>query len=157
MARQIVTDHDGNLTGWFDPDKGTEYPEGERWTGQSNVSLATGTEWDREALWRTAKDRWVLHSWARRDEAEESWHYVDEGQARDWLLRNEYDAQAIDEALGVRLAEEVSLGGRPEIGPQVKIRFPVQVLAAVDELADAAGVTRSAWIRDCVTRGVEAR
>lgn len=149
MARQTVTDH-GQVAGWFERDKATEYPEGTAWDEANTISLATGTAWDSEALWRTAQGRWVLHEWARRDGDTETWRYIDDEQARDWLLRNAYPDAEVDAALGVGLAEEVG-PGRPEIGPQVKVRLPAEVLAAVDAAAQAAGVSRSAWIRDCVT------
>lgn len=56
-------------------------------------------------------------------------------------------------------ALEVSISrippGRPEIGRQVKVRLPESVIEAVDALAEADGVTRSAWIRECVTAAVQ--
>lgn len=42
--------------------------------------------------------------------------------------------------------------GRPEIGPQLKIRFPEDLIVQVDGFAAQAGVTRSEWIRRAVRR-----
>lgn len=46
--------------------------------------------------------------------------------------------------------------GRPEVGPQVKAHLPESVIAAVDALTQAEGVSRSAWIRRCVIDAVQA-
>ena len=40
-----------------------------------------------------------------------------------------------------------SRGGRPVVGPQVKMAFPPALLARVDERAATDGVSRSEWIR----------
>lgn len=42
--------------------------------------------------------------------------------------------------------------GRPEIGPQIKVRLSRALIERVDHLAGEEGVTRSAWIRQAVTR-----
>ena len=49
------------LIGWFDRDaaKG-RYDEDTRWDGSNHVSVATGSQWDHEMLYRTPQDRWVL-------------------------------------------------------------------------------------------------
>lgn len=64
-------------------------------------------------------------------------------------MRNEYSAEQVAEATGQDVEEERS-PGRPEIGPQVKVRLPDDTLARVDAAAEAAGVTRSAWVREAV-------
>ena len=43
-----------------------------------------------------------------------------------------------------------SRGGRPVVGPQVKMAFPPALLARVDERAAAEGVSRSEWVRRAV-------
>jgi hypothetical protein len=40
--------------------------------------------------------------------------------------------------------------GRPEIGPPVHTRLPVDLIAWIDERAAACGVTRAALIRDAL-------
>lgn len=37
--------------------------------------------------------------------------------------------------------------GRPPVGPQVKVRLPAELLAAVDAAAVERGVTRSEMVR----------
>lgn len=45
--------------------------------------------------------------------------------------------------------------GRPEIGPQIKVRLPEEVIARVDALATEAGVSRSEWVRQAVTAAAD--
>lgn len=63
-------------------------------------------------------------------------------------------AAPVDEIVVV---ERVRTPGRPEIGPVVKVRVPQAVVAEVDRHAEAAGVSRAAWIRDLVVDAVQAR
>lgn len=72
---------------------------------------------------------------------EELWRTVE------WLIRCEYDDAAIEEATGEAMPAEM---GRPEIGPQIKVRLPQETIAAVDALAKSGGVSRSAWVRAAV-------
>lgn len=37
--------------------------------------------------------------------------------------------------------------GRPPVGPAINLRFPDDLLAAIDKSAAAEGVTRAQWIR----------
>ena len=41
-------------------------------------------------------------------------------------------------------------GGRPVVGPQIKMAFPPALLARVDEQAAAEGISRSEWVRRAV-------
>ena len=76
--------------------------------------------------------------------------YIDADTAREWLIHNEYSEDAIEAATGEVVPEEPPVMGRPEIGPQVKVRMPVDLIARVDEFADEAGVSRSEWVRRAV-------
>lgn len=46
--------------------------------------------------------------------------------------------------------------GRPAIGEPVQIRLPAAMLADIERLARAEGVTRSAWIRQALAARIEA-
>ena len=46
--------------------------------------------------------------------------------------------------------------GRPAIGEPVQIRLPADMLADVDRLARAEGVTRSQWVRQALAARVAA-
>ena len=41
--------------------------------------------------------------------------------------------------------------GRPEVGPNINVRLPQDLLEWVDQRADAAGKTRAEAIRDCLS------
>lgn len=47
-----------------------------------------------------------------------------------------------------------SKGGRPEVGPAVNLRFPPELLDAVDARASREGVSRAALIRRLVADGL---
>jgi len=135
------------FVGWFDPDAATRYSEGTRWNGNNNISLNTGSQWDHEALYRTVSGRWVLNSWSQREGSRERWYFVGPERAREWLLVNEYSSEDVEVATGEPVEPEM---GRPVIGPQVKVRLTTETIAAVDGAAEAAGASRSAWIRAAV-------
>lgn len=50
----------------------------------------------------------------------------------------------------------MSRPGRPAIGEPVQIRLPAAMLADIDRLAAAEGVTRSQWIRQALAARVAA-
>lgn len=151
MRRQNIWEYSGDpyagtqLAGWFDLDAATQYPDDVRQDVAFNdISLITGSQWDRESLYLTSGGRWVRQQWSMRAGDAETWEYIGVEAAREWLIRSDYDSAAIEKATGDPLPPEM---GRPEIGPQVKVRLPADVLARVDAAAAAAGQTRSAWLR----------
>ena len=158
MRRQNVWEYSGDpyagpqLAGWFDLEAATEYPDGVRQDDAFNdISLITGSQWERESLYRTSGGRWVRRHWSMRAGNAETWEYISVDAAREWLTRSDYDSAAIEAATGDPMPPEM---GRPEIGPQVKVRLPADVLARVDAAADAAGKTRSAWLRAVIEEAV---
>lgn len=46
--------------------------------------------------------------------------------------------------------------GRPAVGEPVQIRLPAAMLAAIDRLAGAEGVTRSQWVRQALAARIAA-
>lgn len=91
------------------------------------------------------------------DDPEEGWlsvakaletirHY---GWAPGEPVENKYD--------GLEVPLRPARHGRPEIGPRIQVRLPESLVAEVDALAEAAGVSRAAWIRDRVVDAVQAR
>lgn len=46
--------------------------------------------------------------------------------------------------------------GRPAVGEPVQIRLPAAMLADIERLARAEGVTRSAWMRQAMAARIEA-
>jgi len=146
MTRINVVE-DGVLVGWFDQEKAEEYTEGCRWDGNNNISLATGTQWDHEVLYRTAGGRWVLHSWSQWQGSIPTFEFVGDTAAREWLLRNERDEDA--ERLFGQIEPERG-PGRPEIGPATLVRLPEKMIAALDRRAEKEGVSRAEVIRQMI-------
>lgn len=157
MARINIYDRDDDtddrdrLAGWFDPDRATTYPEGTTWNGNNNIGLCShiqssvGGQW----LHRTAGGRWVLEHDARCwYNGPHTYQFVNADAARDWLTRADYTAEEIQAATGEALPEETGpVVGRPEIGPAFSLRFPAELLSAVDAAAVADGVSRAEWVR----------
>jgi len=84
---------------WFDLDKATKYGEDSWWDGSNHVSKATGSKTEHEALYRTAKGKWVLNCWSQWQGTIETWEIIDEDEAARWLSRNNCDFPAEMEPL----------------------------------------------------------
>lgn len=145
------TDEDGTrLVGWFDPRKAECYDQGERWDGSNMVGVITGSQFLDEYLYRTKSGRWVLNRDATRYyNGQDSYRYITDDQAREWLIRSEVNDEAIARYFGEMPDEPARIGkpGRPTVGDQIKVAFPAELLAQVDAAADTQGVTRSEWVR----------
>ena len=59
MNRIPLTDGTGR---WFDASKAEEWDEDTRWDGNNHISIATGSQWHHERLYRTAGGVWIMHS-----------------------------------------------------------------------------------------------
>lgn len=88
MKRQALTDGTGR---WFDLEAATSFEEATRWDGHNHVSLATGSQWEHEQLYRTKSGRWVLNTWSQWQGSTESWTEIDDGAAARWLVINEHE------------------------------------------------------------------
>ena len=150
MTRIAVTDDAGGPDGWFDPDAATArtWAEGTRWVGNNHISLATGSQWDHEELWQTASGRWAVRWWSQWQGRAPRTRWVTAEQAQEWLVRNEWDDDAIADALGTTpAAESGPKGGRPVVGPAISVAYPADLLARIDAAASVLGITRAAWLR----------
>lgn len=72
------------------------WPEGTRWNGSNNVSLATASQWDHETLHLTAKGVWWIERTSQRDGVMPSGRVVTPEDACRWLLANQYEPAADD-------------------------------------------------------------
>jgi hypothetical protein len=88
MQRQTLTD---GTNRWFDLDKVKTFKEARQFDGRNHISLATGTQWDHETLYRTASGHWILHAWSQWQGSRETYEEIDNEQAAAWLVRNEYE------------------------------------------------------------------
>lgn len=134
----------GELAGWFDPDKAERFPEDTVWDGSNHISVQTGSQWDHETLLHTAGGRWVLRIHSNRQGTLDSYKFVTDTAAREWLLRNNDDA-AVAEFFGP--IEEERGPGRPEVGPKVQVRLPDELLGRLDAYAAGRSATRAEAVR----------
>lgn len=135
-------DTERTLAGWFD------YKKAEEWSDMDyngNGSHGTGAG---QAVLRTAKGRWVLENWTRWEGRENTYEFISDETAKDWLLRNDCDS-AVTQYFG-EIEEEVDLGGRPEIGPASTIRIGVELTDLADKRAAEDGISRAELIRRAV-------
>ena len=149
----VTSDGYGHVVGWFNIDTATGYPEGTRWDGRNKISLATGASSEHQYLYHTAGGRWVVNHWSQWQGVPESYRFVTDEEAREWLIRCEYPAAEVEAATGVPVESERG-PGRPEIGPAFSVRFPADLLARVDAAAEAAHVSRAGWLREVAERAV---
>ena len=139
------------LLGWFDYDKAEKIHEDTEWDGSNHISVATGSQWDHEMLLRTAQGRWVLKTYSNRQGVMDSYRFVKDGEAREWLLSNNDDANA---AKYFGPVEEERGPGRPRVGEQVCFTVAADDLAAIDAIAEYISKARSAVLRDAVAEYV---
>lgn len=84
MTRQTID----NTGKWFDVNAATKYEEAARWDGRNMVSVATGDQWEHEALYRTKGGRWVLNHWSQWQGSSEAWTEISATEAAAWLTAN---------------------------------------------------------------------
>jgi hypothetical protein len=152
MARVNVFDECGELEGWFDEAKAEEFKEATWWDGSNHISVATGSQWDHQVLYRTKGGRWVLHSWSQWQGRPETYRFITDAEAQTWLLKNEND-EAAERFFGE--IEDERGPGRPEIGPVIQVRLPEELLERVDALAGQTGASRAETIRQLLERALE--
>lgn len=141
-------DEGGRLVGWFDPDRAERFDQARTWDGNNRVGVITRSDFVDEYLYRTAAGRWVLNHDAHRcNNGPNTYRYLTEEEAQDWLIRSEVNDEAVTRFFG-ELPDEPPAPGRPEIGPAFSVRFPADLLARVDAAAAEAGITRAAWLRE---------
>ena len=147
--RQNVFDESGEVVGWFKLNAATKYDEGEFWDGSNHISLATGSQWGHQELYKTKGGQWVLHSWSQYQGTRPRWTYVDDDDAKDWLVKNEYENDVIEEVFGGKLPEETRVG-RPAVGKQVTLRLSEETIAVLDAMAVEQDTSRAELVRDAV-------
>jgi hypothetical protein len=67
------------------------WEEGTRWDGSNNISVATGTQWDHETLYRSRKGRFYIEHTSQWEGRTPSAEWVSNEEAVRWLLANEYN------------------------------------------------------------------
>lgn len=129
------------LVGWFESTKA------ERWSDADYNGDGSGGTGRGAAVWRTAKGRWVMESWTRWQNEENTYRFIEGGAARTWLLSNDFD-DAVEKYLG-EIDEEVG-PGRPEIGKPVQVRLGDELTAQAEKVAEMDSIPRAEVIRRAV-------
>ena len=78
---------------WFDRSKAQAFDEDTRWDGHNNISLATGSQWDHETLYRTAGGKWIIGFNSAYQGHADGYREIGNSEAASWLLRNGYDPE----------------------------------------------------------------
>jgi hypothetical protein len=132
--------------GYFASEKAQVWTSKTEWDGNNRVDVNTRDYTCSQYLYRTAQGRWVLNVVSKWQGVPETYHYIADTAARDWLLFNDHDTD-LYKYFGE--PEEERGPGRPEIGGAALIRFGDQ-LAVLDDWAKAHGVTRAEAAREAV-------
>ncbi|HEY2763440.1 MAG TPA: hypothetical protein VGJ13_05420 [Pseudonocardiaceae bacterium] len=101
-----------------------------------------------QGLYRTAKGRWVLRTWSNWQGEVDTYSYVTEDDARDWLIFNA-EEDAAQKYFGE--IEDERGPGRPEVGGAVHVRLG-DLLPSLDAWASRAAVSRADAVREAVRR-----
>lgn len=134
------------LAGHFDISKAVQWSDADH---NGNGSGGTGRG---QAVLRTSGGRWVLCNWTRWQDESDTFRYITETEAHDWLLRNHEDA-AVADHFGEIPEEEDRRPGRPPIGEAINVRLGA-LLTQVDGFAATQGVNRAEAIRHLVEAGL---
>lgn len=91
MTRIKIT-REGEFTGhWFNPDAAILFiKENTRWNGSNHISKATGEQFEHEALYYTKSGKFILNHYSDWQGTNETYEWLDEGEAVNWIIKNEF-------------------------------------------------------------------
>jgi hypothetical protein len=141
------------IEGYFNPETAVRYEQAREWDGENMVGVITRSQWIDEYLYRTKRGRWVLHHDATRyHDGPDTYRFVSDTYARNWLLRSEINDDAIAEYFSP-VADERG-PSHLQTGPPVMLRLG-ELLPQVDEAAAASGLTRGEMVRRLIAAGLD--
>ena len=73
-----------------------QWDEGRRWDGSNHISLATGSQWDHQRLYRSRRGRYFVGRWSQWEGSTPSAEWLSNEEAARWLLTNEHPETADD-------------------------------------------------------------
>lgn len=82
---------------WFNPDTAICFNENTYWNGSNQISKATGSQWDHEAMYYTKSGNWIRNTWSQYQNSVERHDLVSEGEAAEWFIKNEYESDQLKE------------------------------------------------------------
>jgi hypothetical protein len=75
---------------WFDTDSAECFGEDTRFDGRNHISVATGSQWEHEELYRTRTGRWILHEWSQWQGSRAYYSEVSDARAKEWLINQDH-------------------------------------------------------------------
>lgn len=88
MPRIALTDGSGR---WFSTETAELFTEATYWDGHNTISKATGSQWEHEALYRTAGGRFILNRWSDYQGTVATYKEIDNAAAAKWFSINEHE------------------------------------------------------------------
>jgi len=84
MSRQALTDGSGS---WFDPEAADHYDEISIFNGSNHISMATGTQFDHECIYRTKSGKYILHKYSQWQGKMDTFVQVSKEEAARWFAK----------------------------------------------------------------------
>lgn len=81
------------------------WEEATRWDGHNHISVATGSQWTHEALYRSRKGRYWLEHTSQRQGSKDYAEWLSEHTAAQWLLINGHELPEDLKALEAEVSE----------------------------------------------------
>jgi hypothetical protein len=97
------------LEGSFDPLVGEYFAEGKYSDGANTVSTITRSQFEHEGIFRTPDGAWVLNCWSRLEGSRETFQFIGDDEAKDWLIRSEVNDDALEKHFAARRARVLPL------------------------------------------------
>ncbi len=91
MSRYSIETDDGASVIVDTANAQASWEEATRWNGSNHISVATGSQWEHETLYRSAKGRYYIEHTSQWQGSTPSARFVSEEEAARWLLANERD------------------------------------------------------------------
>ena len=70
------------------------WDEATRWNGNNHISVATGSQWEHQTLYRSRRGRYYIEHTSQWQGSTPSAEWVSNEEAARWLLANEHDVPA---------------------------------------------------------------
>lgn len=154
MSRINIYGENG-LEGWFDPATAERFHEAKEWNGRNRVGVVSGGQIGYEMLFRTKGGRWIHNrDFTNEFNGGDVYRFISDAEARDWLIGSQDNDEAVERYFGE--IEEEKGPGRPEVGPAFSLRFPQELIDAVDERAKSMKISRAQLVRMYCEAGIAA-
>lgn len=149
---------DNTLQGYFILESATKYREQTEYANDLDErSVNTGSPHTHQTLYLTKGGQWVLSNWSDYGGTVPQFEFVSADTAKQWLLLNDEDGAAEEHFGPVPEEAGPDLGGRPAIGPTVRVAMPAALRQRVDAYAKTEGISRAHAIRTLVDQSLPAQ